>query len=511
MHRPVQIVDLFSGPGGLGEGFASLKGPAGRPAFQVRVSVEKEPSAHRTLRLRAFLRQFDVWPKQYYDWLAKGGSEPDWGARFPTQWAAAEDEARCMELGNPETARFLTARIAAIKSESGGHTVLIGGPPCQAYSLVGRSRNAGNAAYDPANDQRNFLYDEYVRVLHQLMPAVFVMENVKGMLSAAVKGDAIFHAVLRDLRAEGYLLVGLAPRSGSDTTLSPTPQDFIVRSEAFGIPQARHRVIIVGIRNDLAEKLAPDDFPSLKPAHEPVTVGEALAGMPRLRSGLSRGDDARAWVDAVRDAALHVERTIRSLDPEIVRRLVGPVRAARREAPALAAASRIGPIPTSGGDRMPRPLRRWIRDDRLSALPQNETRAHMPADLARYLFVSAWGAAFGTSPKAEEFPEGLAPDHANWHSGKFADRFRVQLVDRPATTVTSHIAKDGHYYIHPDPSQCRSLTVREAARLQTFPDNYVFLGNRTQQFVQVGNAVPPLLARQIAEAIVPSLTKEGMF
>jgi len=131
----------------------------------------------------------------------------------------------------------------------------------------------------------------------------------------------------------------------------------------------------------------------------------------------------------------------------------------------------------------------------------HESRGHMPSDLGRYLFCAAFGQEHGRSPTSADFPNKLAPKHANWDSGDFQDRFKVQVKLKPSSTVTSHLSKDGHAFIHWDANQCRSLTVREAARLQTFPDDYLFLGNRTQQYVQVGNAVPPLLARQIAHVV----------
>src|SRR5690606_31171569 len=121
----------------------------------------------------------------------------------------------------------------------------------------------------------------------------------------------------------------------------------------------------------------------------------------------------------------------------------------------------------------------------------HDSRTHIGKDLLRYLYCACFGAARSgngrASPNSNDFPEILAPRHASWASGSFGDRFRVQVSDMAATTITSHIAKDGHYFIHYDPTQCRSLTVREAARIQTFPDSYFFVGTRTQQYTQVGN------------------------
>ena len=129
----------------------------------------------------------------------------------------------------------------------------------------------------------------------------------------------------------------------------------------------------------------------------------------------------------------------------------------------------------------------------------------MTSDLQRYMFCAAFSELYKSrtipSPTKKHFPEELAPNHKSWESGRFADRFRVQFRGRASSTVTSHMSQDGHFFIHYDPSQCRSLTVREAARLQTFPDNYFFEGNQTQQYIQVGNAVPPYLALNIASIV----------
>lgn len=507
------VVDIFAGPGGLAEGFSAVRRDGGNRAFRIALSVEKEASAHSTLRLRAFLRQFgDQLPLSYYAWINGGGAEPDWKHDFGSEWRVAEDEAWQLELGNEDPTIRLDPRLDHIREQANGRTILIGGPPCQAYSLVGRARNRGNRDYVASEDGRHFLYREYIRILDRLRPAAFVMENVKGLLSSSVDGrDRIFDRVLDDLRGghrdgERYRLLALAPKRADANVLEPRPDDFVVRAEEFGIPQARHRVIIVGLRHDIAAALPTRPLSGILPRSDDVAVVEhVLGGMPALRSGLSRtNDDADAWRQAVLSATERVAGALSQRGDEGAQLSA----VARRYVDRLRTANDLPPRSTTGAgisDQCHVELANWLVDPRLERLPNHETRGHMASDLARYFFAAVSAEALGRSPKAADFPDQLAPDHRSWSTGKFADRFRVQLWGAPSTTVTSHIAKDGHYFIHPDPLQCRSLTVREAARLQTFPDNYLFTGNRTQQYVQVGNAVPPLLARKIGEAVLALL------
>jgi DNA (cytosine-5)-methyltransferase 1 len=511
MSEAYAVVDLFAGPGGLAEGFSAVKDENGTKPFKVVLSVEMEASAHATLQLRSFLRQFpDSYPDEYYTFLNDGTVEPDWSTLYPDEWAAAEREALNLTLGKVDDDAVLDVRLDALRATHGDRLVVIGGPPCQAYSLVGRARNMGKADYTAEKDPKHRLYEQYVRILAKLRPAAFVMENVKGMLSSALDGRNVFDMILADLKnaagPDSYRLVALSPGGSGELALEPRPAQFVVRAENHGVPQARHRVIIVGIRNseagDERNKRSLADI--LVPHERRATVADVLNGMPKLRSGLSKkADSPFEWLGVLNDAVATLKRCAVQLDSD--RRAKFEERLSVFGTGDALRLPRAANKPNGFGEGCADGLRAWLADKKLSVLPNNQTRGHMASDLARYLFAALYADAFSVSPKASDFPASLAPGHKNWTTGKFADRFRVQLAGQPATTVTSHISKDGHYFIHPDPEQCRSLTVREAARLQTFPDNYFFLGNRTQQFIQVGNAVPPFLAKQIGEGLIKVL------
>jgi DNA (cytosine-5)-methyltransferase 1 len=169
-------------------------------------------------------------------------------------------------------------------------------------------------------------------------------------------------------------------------------------------------------------------------------------------------------------------------------------------------------------EKLPSHLQDWYRDPRMEGVCNHMTKAHMESDVYRYLFAASHLKAGRDKLKLDHFPAALLPDHKNVTNKSkagekggddFVDRFSVVHPDTPARTIVSHIAKDGHYYIHPDAKQARSLTVREAARVQTFPDNFYFPGNRTEQYAQVGNAVPPYLAWQIAALVDDLLHRAG--
>jgi len=505
----IPVIDLFAGPGGLGEGFSALDG--GR-SFRIGISIEMEEAAHRTLRLRAFFRQFKAGrtPDAYYAYVRGEIDAAELSASHPSEWQAAVAEARPAELGVVPHAEIRAEIDERLGSASGaGTSVLIGGPPCQAYSLVGRSRmRPGREAAFEA-DHRHFLYREYLRILADHAPAVFVMENVKGLLSSRHSGELMFRRITSDLRAPGRALRELRPRypdvgyhllalGGHDAPdlfgeVTERTEDYVLRAETLGLPQARHRVIILGVREDLASSVRiPPPLPAIEdPA---ATVFGAIGDLPRLRSGLSTDDSDARWEKLVRDAARSLAREGGALRSRF-RDLAGFV-----TVPELGRGARFLDRPSAPTFRPD-----WYGDPRLGGVLNHETRGHMDADLARYLFVSVYGEIYGRSPRLDGFPETLLPEHRNvgraLATGLFADRFRVQLADRASNTITSHISRDGHYFIHPDPAQCRSLTVREAARLQTFPDNYFFEGPRTKQYVQVGNAVPPLLAVQVARVV----------
>lgn len=508
----MRVIDLFSGPGGLGEGFASLDGGS---AFEIAVSAEMERSAHTTLILRAFFRlakrSGDKKAINAYYAYCNSASENHPSVEVPLLWNAAQQEARQIQLGNASGDQLLDG-ILKDKKLGGDDTILIGGPPCQAYSRIGRVKNNSKPGYVPEDDIRHTLYLEYLKVLAKTLPAVFVMENVVGILSSTLKGRRVFHDILLDLcdpvgavsgkNGPTYVIHSLTSETRYEQGMNPDEidaRDFVIKSENYGIPQKRHRVILLGVREDIN---APAEL--LRPSSG-VTVRDAIGRLPALRSQISplRDDSVSNWHRTVTESCLRFAKDAsRENLIEISNRLMEISRDLNSNL--SSGSDRVQFSDHYFGPDVSRQYSKWVVDKKLEVCLNHQTKSHMTSDLGRYLYASVFSEVNRVGPRGyKDFTlPGLAPNHANWESGDFLDRFKVQLFDGPSSTMTCHISKDGHSIIHPDPLQCRALTVREAARLQTFPDNYFFQGTRTEQYHQVGNAVPPLLARQIAKIVL---------
>lgn len=509
----IPVVDLFAGPGGLGEGFESFSDKGKKSAFKICLSIEKDSVAHQTLLTRSFYRQFspENTPEDYYRYLRGEITREELFEIYPEQFEEASSIAWKAELGKTPHSEVKKRIEDSLNNSS--FWVLIGGPPCQAYSLAGRSVMISKDKTKYENDPRHSLYKEYVQIIADHRPPVFIMENVKGLLSSKLNGSKVFDLILSDLSnpvdaANSYgkteikngdnVLYDIYPLTRRAGLFAGEPRDYLIESEHFGLPQKRHRVFLLGIRKDLG--ISPCE---IVPARKGISnVEDVIYDLPHLRSGLSKiQDTAENWINVVKKAGQQswFGENIDENSTEIWNEMKRSIKIITKNN--LSRGSEFLPAKNS----KPKIFSDWYADERIGGVINHTTRSHIEEDLYRYLFAACFAKVTGKSPLLKDFPEALLPKHKSAKKGAkgelFSDRFHVQVHDKPSSTVISHISKDGHYFIHPDPTQCRSMTVREAARLQTFPDNYFFEGGRTSQYQQVGNAVPPLLARQIAGVV----------
>lgn len=442
-------LDLFAGCGGLSEGFK-------KAGFKIVGQVEMDKWACETLRTRHLYYELKkIGERRLYDRYLRGEIGRDEILKqYPVIEESIDRGVIQLTLGRSRTTRILERiRLSQDLHNASRIHVVLGGPPCQPYSIVGRARDSKKME----NDERNYLYRHYLNILKRIQPDIFVYENVPGLFSAEANGIRIFTRMLDDFAS-------LEPSYEITPPLAAVqkePSGYILDSADFQVPQTRKRLIVIGYKRSL-EKKNPElrkIFSRLQIQasrdQRHLTVRDAIGDLPPLRPGHGNDD----WFGSY-TRYQHLRDYQKMM---------------RRESPGVV---------------------------------NHKARPHMESDLERYRFFiehhkNGNGAATLYDLKMES-PD-LIPNHKNLKD--FLDRFKVQWWDKPCFTVAAHIRKDGHYYIHPDLKQCRSFTVREAARCQSFPDNFKFEGPRTEQFKQVGNAVPPLLAKAIGGVILKELQR----
>lgn len=419
----LSYIDLFAGAGGLSEGFI-------QSGYQPIAHVEMNEHAAKTIETRIayyYLKEKDQL-KNYYEY------EKGLMTRENLLKLIPEEELKSVinkEISE-KTIKDIFQVIDTIKMEKGIDQidVIIGGPPCQAYSLVGRAQSS-HMLIPMEEDPRNELYKMYVQFLTKYQPRMFVFENVAGIKTA--RGGQAFKNLQMYMKRVGYEI-----------------DCHELNAYDFGVLQSRKRVIIVGWL-----KGSGYEYPKFDVIHNKAEVWDLLKDLPPLTPG------QEAYEHTVKDM-----RKVKKYVKENKLRLKEDVLTAHIARPHTAQDIEI----------YKRVINLWFENNRHERL------------------------------KYDDLPENLKT-HRNRTS--FVDRFKIVEGDMEyCHTILAHLSKDGHYFIHPDIDQHRSITVREAARLQSFPDNYYFEGPRTAQFVQVGNAVPPMMAKQIAEKIKAQLVKK---
>lgn len=405
----MNFIDLFSGAGGLSEGFINA-------GFTPIAHVEIDRAACMTLETRLVYHKLKGENKidEYYNYLL-GKVDRD---TFLSNSADKNLLKSVINLGiGGENNKVIFDKINEL-ADGKEIDLVIGGPPCQAYSLVGRARDEKGMKDDP----RNYLYKEYAKFLKNYKPKVFVFENVLGLISA--ENGLYFKNMQKYFKSIGYHI------------------DYKVQhSEDFGVLQKRRRIILIGWRKDIEFK-----YPVFDKFEHNYKVNDLLNDLEPLKPGANE---------------------------------------------------QITKYKTAPSDY----LNRFELRNGVDFVSQHITRPHNDRDLAIYKI------AVQKLKKGERLKYPDLPDELKTHKNEksFLDRFKVVDPNGYSHTMVAHIAKDGHHYIYPSLRQIRSLSVREAARIQSFPDDFYFEGGRSAAFKQIGNAVPPLMASHIARKIKEQL------
>lgn len=392
------FIDLFAGCGGLSEGFY-------RQGFKALAHVEIDHWACETLRTRM----------KYY------------------KYKDIDKEVIEHDITSDDIIERLDKAVNGQEVD-----IIIGGPPCQAYSTAGRVRDAKGMA----SDARNYLFESYVNILGHYKPKIFVFENVTGILSAQVDGSLIFPKVLSAL--------------GKDYNVIGDPDILVHNTAEYGVPQLRKRVIIIGVRKDIKKDVI-DIYKDVKKTHwlpesnvedrlkkeRFVDVAQALGDLPPVEPGCDASTKEFNY----------------PCNNDFLRRVGKPG---------------------------------------INPLMDHVARKHNDLDRERFRVMIANHWSFGELRKK-------MPQYEHEHARVFDNSYVVQWWNLPSKTILAHIHKDGFQFIHPDGAQARSFTVREAARIQSFPDDFEFKGSRGEKYKQIGNAVPPLFAEALAISIKKNL------
>lgn len=397
-RKKYTFIDLFAGCGGLSEGFY-------RQGFEALAHVEINHWACETLRAR--MNHYG------YKNIVEEVIEHD---------ITSDDIIERLDY--------------AVKDRT--VDIIIGGPPCQAYSTAGRVRDGKKMA----TDARNYLFESYVRILEHYTPKFFVFENVTGLLNAQVEGAPIFPRVIAAL--------------GNKYKVISDPDILVHNTADYGVPQLRKRVIIMGVRKDINKDVVELYSDIIKTHWSPETPEKERKGR-------------KHFVD--------VRQALGDLPP-------------------------VEPGNDASTDSFNYPCNndflKKIGKPGIHPLLDHIARRHNELDRERFQVMIHNHWTFGQLRRE-------MPQYEHEHARVFDNSYVVQWWDLPSKTILAHIHKDGFQFIHPDEAQRRTFTVREAARIQSFPDDFDFKGSRGEKFKQIGNAVPPLFAEALAKSIKKNL------